>query len=54
MNLAGLLKSVDRHAEALPFARKAVEIKLRCHAIHHPEVAAAQLALAELLKEVAQ
>jgi hypothetical protein len=53
-NLAGLLKSLNRLSEALPFARKAVEIKMRSHPAHHPELAAAHLALAELLKDLAQ
>ena len=53
-NLAGLLKSLNRLSEALPFARKALEIKVRSHPAHHPELAAAHLALAELLKDLAQ
>lgn len=54
INLAGLLRSMNRLSEALPFARKALEVKIRTHPAKHPEVAAAQLALAELLKDLAQ
>ena len=54
MNLAGLLRSMNRLSEALPFARKALEVKIRTHPAKHPELAAAQLALAELLKDLAQ
>lgn len=54
MNLAGLLKSMNRLSEALPFTRKALEIKTKTHPANHPELAASQLALAELLKNLAQ
>ena len=54
MNLAGLLKMMGRLSEALPFARKALEIKTRTHPVHHLELAASQLALAELLHDLAQ
>lgn len=53
-NLAGLLRSLGRSMEALPFARKALDIKARALPPHHPELAAAQLSLAEHLKDLAQ
>lgn len=53
-NLAGMLRSLGRAAEALPFQRKALDIKSRALPANHPELAAAQLSLAELLKDLGQ
>lgn len=52
LNLAGLLKSLDRQREALPYFRKALDIRERAYGPEHPDVSAAQLMLAELLKDL--
>ena len=52
MNLAGLLKSANRLAEALPYFNKALDIRERAYGPDHPDVSAAQISLAELLKDL--
>ena len=52
VNLAGLLKSENRLAEALPYFNKALDIRERAYGPDHPDVSAAQISLAELLKDL--
>ena len=53
-NLAGLLRGMNRLVEAIPFARKALDIKAQYLPANHPEAAAAQLWLGDLLTAAAQ
>ncbi len=52
VNLAGLLKSENRLMEALPYFNKALDIRERAYGPDHPDVSAAQISLAELLKDL--
>ena len=53
-NLAGLLRDLNRLAEATSYARRAMDIKVTTLPHDHPDLAAAQLWVAELLKDSAQ
>ena len=52
LNLAGLLKGLDRQREALPYYRKALDIRERAYGPEHPDVSQAQLMLADALRDV--
>ena len=53
-NLAGLLRELNRLAEATSYARRAMDIKMTTLSHDHPDLAGAQLWVAELLKDSAQ
>ena len=52
VNLAGLLKSENRLMEALPYFNMALDIRERAYGPDHPDVSAAQISLAELLRDL--
>ena len=52
--LASLLRAASRGEEARTYAKVALEAKERAFPAGHPEVAAALLALADLLREQAR
>ena len=53
-NLAGLVRGLNRTAEALAFMRQALQIRTRALPADHPDLAAVHLSLAHLLRDLGQ